>query len=273
MAAEPTPVRYIDEAQLSDAARVMGEFADMKSLYLSGHSAGVAELAVAAAERCGFDAAQRRELDVGAGAHDLGRVTVTTSIWDKPGPLTDREWESVRLHAYYSERMLGRAASFANAARVAGMHHERVDGSGYHRGSAAATQSPSSRLLAAADAYVAMRHSRAHRAELDAEHAGAELRRMAAEDRLDVAAVNAVLGAAGDTAPALRKHWPAELTDREVDVLREIARGASMQQAAERLHVAPKTVDFHLQNIYSKAHVTTRAAATLFAIQHGLLEA
>ena len=96
---------------------------------------------------------------------------------------------------------------------------------------------------------------------------------MAAADRLDVKAVNAVLSASGDTGPALRRRWPADLTDREVDVLREIARGASMQEAAERLHVAPKTVDFHLQNVYSKAHVTTRAAATLFAIRNGLLDA
>ena len=107
LAAEPAPVRYIDDERLADAARVMGEFADMKSLYLSGHSIGVAGLAGAAAERCGFDEAQRRALEIAACAHDLGRVTVTTSIWDRPGPLTEREWEAVRLHAYYSERMLG----------------------------------------------------------------------------------------------------------------------------------------------------------------------
>lgn len=95
---------------------------------------------------------------------------------------------------------------------------------------------------------------------------------MAEADELDTGAINAVLDAAGDTRPALRRRWPADLTDREVDVLRQIAGGASIQAAASSLHVAPKTVDFHLQNIYSKAQVSTRAAATLFAIQNGLLE-
>ena len=95
---------------------------------------------------------------------------------------------------------------------------------------------------------------------------------MADEDRLDPVAVNAVLGAAGDTGPQVRRRWPAGLTDREVDVLRCIALGGSIQEAATTLHVAPKTVDFHLQNIYSKAGLTTRAAATLFAIQNGILQ-
>ena len=270
--AEPAPHRFIDDARRLEAARVMGDFADMKSAHFAGHSSGVAVLAAAAAERVGQTADQCAELRIAASAHDLGRVTVTTSIWDKPEPLNEAEWEAVRLHPYYSERMLGRAESFAAAASVAGMHHERIDGSGYHRGNTSAAQSQASRLLAAADAYTAMRQPRPHRAALDPDRAGDELRRLAEQDRLDARAVNAVLGAAGDSGRPVRKRWPAELTDREVDVLRQIALGASIQEAASTLHVAPKTVDFHLQNVYSKAGVTTRAAATLFAIQSGLLE-
>ena len=80
-----------------------------------------------------------------------------------------------------------------------------------------------------------------------------------------------MLTAAGDTGPQVRRAWPAGLTDREVDVLRRIAAGDSIQQAAAALFVAPKTVDFHLQNIYAKAGVTTRAGAALFAVQNDLL--
>ena len=272
LAAEPEPFRFIDDEQLLEAARVMGDFADLKSVHLTGHSSGAATLAVAAAERCAMTADERRALHVAALAHDLGRVTVTTSVWDKPAPLNESEWEAVRLHAYYSERMLGRAESLAGAARVAGMHHERVDGSGYHRGSGAASQPGGARLLGAADAYVAMRAARPYRPALDSDRAGAELRRMAEKDLLDPVAVNAVLSAAGDTGPEVRRRWPAGLTDREVDVLRRIAVGGSIHEAAAELHLAPKTVDFHLQNIYSKAGVTTRAAATLFAIQNGMLQ-
>lgn len=272
LAAEPEPHRFIDDDRLIEAASVMGDFADLKSVHLTGHSSGVAGLALAAAQRCAVNADDRRKLHVAALAHDLGRVTVSTSVWDKAAPLNESEWEAVRLHAYYSERMLGRAASLAAAARVAGMHHERMDGSGYHRGNLAAAQPAGTRLLGAADAYVAMCATRPFRPAHDADRAGAELRRMAEDDRLDPVAVNAVLSAAGDTGRQVRRRWPAGLTDREVDVLRRMALGGSIQEAAAELHLAPKTVDFHLQNIYSKAGVTTRAAATLFAIQNGLLQ-
>jgi HD-GYP domain-containing protein (c-di-GMP phosphodiesterase class II) len=244
----------IDSERLVEAARVMGDFADLKSAHLAGHSSGVANLAAAAAERRGINAAEISELHVAALAHDLGRVTVSTSAWDKAAPLNESEWEAVRLHAYYSERMLGRAQPLAGVARVAGMHHEHVDGSGYHRGN------------------IAMRASRAYRPALDPDRAGAELRKLAEDDRLDAVAVNAVLNAAGDHGPQVRRRWPAGLTDREVDVLRRVALGGSIQDAAIALYLAPKTVDFHLQNIYSKVGVSTRAAATLFAIQNGLLQ-
>ena len=82
-----------------------------------------------------------------------------------------------------------------------------------------------------------------------------------------------MLAAAGDTGPRVRRQWPAGLTDREVDVLRQVAAGDSIQQAAAALSLAPKTVDFHLQNIYAKAGVTTRAGAALFAVQNDLLPA
>jgi DNA-binding NarL/FixJ family response regulator len=116
-----------------------------------------------------------------------------------------------------------------------------------------------------------MRQARAHRPALDPEQSAAELRRMARDDELDATAVNCVLAAAGDKGRPVRRRWPADLTDREVDVLRRIAVGGSIQDAAADLHLAPKTVDFHLQNIYSKVGITSRAAATLFAIQHDLL--
>jgi HD-GYP domain-containing protein (c-di-GMP phosphodiesterase class II) len=270
--AEPEPHRISDRADLIEAGRVMGDFADLKSTYLAGHSRKVAELAILAAERLKLDAAERLMLHVGALAHDLGRVTVTTAIWDKPGPLNDSEWEAVRLHPYYSERLLSRAPSLLRAGQLAGMHHERQDGSGYHRGSRAAAQPIGGRILASADAYIAMGEARAYRPALDPDESAGQLRRTVADGKLDSAAVNAVLEAAGDKGPRIPHRWPAGLTDREVDVLRRIALGVSIQEAAADLHLAPKTVDYHIQNIYSKVGITSRAAATLFAIQNDLLQ-
>jgi HD-GYP domain-containing protein (c-di-GMP phosphodiesterase class II) len=163
LAAEPEPHKHADDPALLEAARVMGNFADLKSSYMAGHSTRVEALAMKAAENLKLDAAERLMLRVAALAHDLGRVSVSTAIWDKPGPLNDSEWELVRLHAYYSERLLSRSQSLARAGELAGMHHERPDGSGYHRGSRAPAQSPAGCLLATADVYTSMRQPRASR--------------------------------------------------------------------------------------------------------------
>ena len=271
VAAEPGRSRTLTLAGLEEAGRVIADFADLKSVFFTHHSSGVAELAAAAGRQVGLDPPALAELRVAALCHDLGRVTVSNAIWDKQGPLGDAEWEKVRLHPYYTERLLSRAPSLAGSARAAGGHHERLDGSGYHRGSPAVAQGGATRLLAAADAYHAMTEARAHRPALAPDEAAAEMRREVAAGRLDPSATGAVLAQAGSAPGRLRRPWPAGLTPREVDVLREIARGASIQAAAQALHISPKTADFHLQNVYSKAGVTTRAAATLFAIQNDLL--
>jgi HD-GYP domain-containing protein (c-di-GMP phosphodiesterase class II) len=271
LAAEPDPQRVADERTLLAAGRVMADFADLKSRYFAGHSTLVADLAVAAAERVRVNRPDRVGLRLAGLAHDLGRVGVTSAIWDKPSSLSDTEWESVRLHPYYSERLLARAPALAQVATLAGHHHERIDGSGYHRGDTGRAQPIGARLLATADAYVAMRQARAHRPAMDADQAGHHLRQMAAAGALDPPAVNAVLAAAGDTGPRARSAWPAGLTDREVDVLRRIAVGDSIQEAATNLRISAKTIDFHVQNIYAKTGVTTRAGATLFAIEHALV--
>lgn len=272
LADEPEPHWLADERAILAAARVMGDFADLKSTYLAGHSSSVAALTMGAAERQRLDPAERLMLHVAALAHDLGRVTVTTAVWDRPGPLNDAEWETVRLHPYYSERLLSRGRALGRAGVLAGMHHERADGRGYHRGTRAAAHPMAGCLLAAADVYVAMRQPRPHRPALDPDRAIAELRRMARDDKLSAAAVNAVLAAVGDTGAPVRQRWPAGLTDREVDVLRRVALGGSIQEVATDLYLAPKTVDFHLQNIYSKVGVSSRAAAALFAVQNDLLQ-
>jgi DNA-binding NarL/FixJ family response regulator len=87
---------------------------------------------------------------------------------------------------------------------------------------------------------------------------------------LDGEAVNAVLLAAGHRASA-RRDWPRSLTAREVDVLRLLARGQTNRQIAQRLFLSPKTVSNHVEHIYAKLGVSSRAAATLFATQHGLV--
>ncbi len=125
-------------------------------------------------------------------------------------------------------------------------------------------------MIAAADAYQAMREPRPYRPERSAEEAAAELLTEVKAGRLDAEAVEAVLGAAGHRVPR-RRGGPAGLTAREVEVLRLAARGLSNKEIAAQLVISPKTVANHVEHIYAKIDASSRAAASLFAMQHGLL--
>ncbi|MGE5289380.1 MAG: HD-GYP domain-containing protein [Micromonosporaceae bacterium] len=122
----------------------MGRFADLICPYHSGHSGGVAELAAAAAARCGIDAAGTRTIRRAGLVHDLGRVAVSAATWGKPGPLNADEWEQVRLHPYRTERVLSRAAFLAGLAPVAGTVSSLI-APPFHRSTRAACGPGSSR--------------------------------------------------------------------------------------------------------------------------------
>jgi HD-GYP domain-containing protein (c-di-GMP phosphodiesterase class II) len=271
LALEPGPRTYLDEAQLEDACRALADFGDLKSPYTLDHSRGVAALAAAAAARCGLPAADAAQLGRAALLHDLGRVGVSAGVWGKAGPLSEREWEKVRLHPYHTERILARPEALARLGGLAAHHHERLNGAGYHRGLPAALLSPAARILAAADVYHALTEERPHRPAREVEAAAQELRREARAGRLDPEAVDGVLAAAGHRVPRARRALVAGLSEREVEVLRLLARGQSMQAIGERLVISKKTVDNHIQHIYTKIGVSTRAGATLFAMEQDLL--
>jgi HD-GYP domain-containing protein (c-di-GMP phosphodiesterase class II) len=266
---EPQPALTLEGEAIDRALAAIGDFADLTSPYFAGHSAGVAELASVAAHRCRIDAAGAATIRRAASVHDLGRVAVPPRIWQKPGPLTPDEWEQVRLHPYHTERILSRSPFLSALAPVAGAHHERLDGSGYYRGSAGAELALPARLLAAADVCHAMTEPRPHRDPVPPERAAEELGREASAGRLDVAAVAAVVEAAGQRVPRLVR--PAGLTEREVEVVAMLARGRQTKQVARALGISVKTADRHIQNAYVKIGVSTRAGATLFAMEHGLV--
>ena len=138
LAAEPEPRARVGPSGLDGVLEVFADFVDLKSPYTLGHSRGVAALAGAAAAHAGLDGDAAVALRRAGLVHDLGRVGVPNGVWDKPGPLSEAEWERVRLHGYYTERILARAPALAPLGATAGLHHERLDGSGYHRGAAAA---------------------------------------------------------------------------------------------------------------------------------------
>ncbi|HET6683392.1 MAG TPA: HD domain-containing phosphohydrolase [Gaiella sp.] len=269
LALEPSPPLMLQADALERALAAMASFADMVSPAFAGHSAGVAELAAAAASSCGIDEAGVGAIRRAALLHDLGRVAVHPRVWTKPGPLTADEWEQVRLHPYHTERVVSRSPFLSALSPIAGAHHERLDGSGYHRAATGAELTFPARLLAAADAYHAMTEPRPHRPPHSPERAAEALAGEATAGRLDPDAVGAVAEAAGQRAPHLER--PAGLTDREAEVIAMLARGLQTKQVAHALGISAKTADRHVQNAYRKIGVSSRAAATLFAMEHGLV--
>jgi HD-GYP domain-containing protein (c-di-GMP phosphodiesterase class II) len=269
--AEPFPKIWIAGERVDAAFMAIAALTGLKSPWLREHSTGVAELAEAAAWRMGLQDASVTLVRRAALAHDLGRIGVSNAIWEKPGPLGFGEWERVRLHPHFSERAFAQSQVLSPIGLLAGSHHERLDGSGYHRGTRGPALDEAARILAAADCYGAMREARPYRPALDASAAEAELIREAEEGRLDPEAVDAVLAAAGHRVRERSRELPAGLTERELEVLLVLVRGESNQEIAADLGISAKTVGHHVQHVYQKAGVRSRAAATLWAFEHDLV--
>ena len=239
--AEPGLSVVLDDERLDHALASIAAFVDLKSPYFLGHARAVADLA---AEAAPDDAQLARRAGL---VHDWGRLGVSNAILDKREPLGTGEWERLRLQGYITERMLQQSESLAPLAP-------------------SALPQQLQRVLAAANAYQAMREPRPHREALDPDGAAAELR----AGPFDGQAVEAVLAAAGHRV-ARRREGPAGLTPREVEVLRLLARGLSNKEIARRLSISPKTVGNHAEHIYAKIDAQSRAAAAFFAMQQGLL--
>jgi HD-GYP domain-containing protein (c-di-GMP phosphodiesterase class II)/DNA-binding CsgD family transcriptional regulator len=269
---EPTPAIERDGRGIVDVARAFGDLADLKVPWMHGHARAVARLAVGGARRLGMDPSEAEHLEIAALLHDVGRVGVSNAIWEKAGPLTRLEWEQARMHAYHSERILAASPSLAPYSSTAGMHHERLDGSGYHRGTTAPNLTRAVRVLAAADVYVALVSPRPHRRALDRAAAADALAGEVRSGRLDPDAAHAVLSEAGHPMVPQRGPRPAGLSDREVEVLVLIARGHTNAEVADALFISKRTAEHHAQHIYAKIGLSTRAGAAMFAVQHGLVE-
>jgi HD-GYP domain-containing protein (c-di-GMP phosphodiesterase class II) len=262
--AEPTPHACFPRGELERLAHAFADFVDLKSPWMHGHSPAVAELAAAATGEA------RHDVRIAGLLHDLGRVSVPNGICDRPDKLTAAQWERVRLHPHYTERILARTTAFSGLASLAASCQERLDGTGYHRGLPPTALTAPMRALAAADVYRAMTAERPYRPAMSRDAAAGELRAEVVAGRLCHDAVEAVLEAAGHPAqpPPPR---PAQLTEREVEVLLLLARGLTNKEIAARLVVSPRTVQHHVAHIYLKIDRRTRAGAAMFAMEHRLV--
>jgi DNA-binding CsgD family transcriptional regulator len=277
-AMEPgSPSRFLPPERLVDVATAFADFADLKSFYAAGHSRRVGDLAARLARRM----LGERDVDIVRLAgltHDLGLVAVPSFVLHKQEEaFSAADWERLRLHPYHSERILARIPALSAVIPLVGAHHERLDGQGYYRGLAGAQIPPGARIIAVADRFDELTHSRPGHPPLDVPAALARLsadagkgysteciRFLEEELRSDG---RATAGARGSR----QREWPAGLTTREVEILRLLAGGLTRREMAQRLFLSEHTVRHHLEHIYTKIDVSTRVGATLFAVENDLL--
>jgi DNA-binding CsgD family transcriptional regulator len=168
--------------------------------------------------------------------------------------------------------VLCRQSRLCEIGAVAAAGYERMDGSGYPRGLTGTAIPMTARLLAAAAVYQALGEDRPHRTAFTQADRIAAMHAEVTAGRLDSTAVGAVLTAAG-CPPGRRTRLVAGLTGRELEVLELLVRGSSNRQIAQHLSITPRTVGTHVEHIYTKIGVSTRGAAAMFAMRHGLVSA
>jgi HD-GYP domain-containing protein (c-di-GMP phosphodiesterase class II) len=269
---EPIERPALDEKELDEALATVGDFCDLRAPCFAGHARGTAELCAGAARLLQLPPEEARVLRRAAHVHDIGRFGVPGSVLIKPGPLTGTDLERMRMHVYWVERIFSRPDPLKRVGLVASMHHERMDGSGYHRAAAGSVITNPCRILAVADAYHAMLQDRPYRRALSPQDAAREIRTDTAAGRLDPVAAEAVLEAAGHGHASTRSGGPAGLTARECEILALLASGLPNKGIARRLAISPKTVGNHVEHIYTKLGVTNRAGAALLAMRHGIVD-
>jgi HD-GYP domain-containing protein (c-di-GMP phosphodiesterase class II) len=241
-------------AGVDDVALAIADFADLKAHGTAAHSRATASLAYDVAVHVGLVAAECVLARRAALVHDVGMVGVPSFVLHKPAP-SAAERAQIAMHVHWGQRLLARIPALAPIAAVAAAHHERGD-----------AIAPPARALAVADVYdEAVRHGAAPEAALAAVRADAGL------DRAYVDALADVLARGSSGAATSRPANEAGLSDRELEVLVLVARGRTVKDSARELELSVHTVRHHLEHVYAKIGVTSRAAAVLYAVERGLL--
>ncbi|MGL5928281.1 MAG: HD domain-containing phosphohydrolase [Dermatophilaceae bacterium] len=268
---EPVVRAPLPSSHLDQVTTALAEMVDVKVPHLAGHSHLVADVVARAAVLLGLPADRAEFARRAALVHDVGRIAVPNTVWERDGRLGPIERAQAELHPYYTGQVLEPVAALRDIGAVASTHHEHLDGTGYHRQLRHDALPPVARLLGAADAWASMRLTRPLKPALAAPDAAARLQQAARDGALDHAATAAVLEAADQPLPALADLRPGGVTPRETEVLGLLVEGMTNAQIAARLGVATKTVDNHVQNVYGRLGVRSRAAATIAALRAGLV--
>jgi HD-GYP domain-containing protein (c-di-GMP phosphodiesterase class II) len=267
---EPVLAGRLSNDEFEAALVALADFTDLRCATRAGHSRGVADLAGQAARLLRLPADEVQTVYRAGLVHDIGLHGVPAAILDKPTALTSTEQERLRAASYFTERVLSRPPALARLGALAGLAHERMDGSGYHRGISGQAIPLPGRILAAACAFHELIEPRSDRPAHTLKEATRAIRAEITHGRLDQMAADAVLTAAG-AQTGRRVAGPAGLSPREIEVLGLIARGVTTGDVADQLGISRKTAGTHIERIYAKTGASSRSTATLFALRNGLI--
>jgi HD-GYP domain-containing protein (c-di-GMP phosphodiesterase class II) len=198
-----------EEAYLGARVRALMVRLAAKDASTEEHTRRVAALAVEIGERLGLSPIRLRSLAIGGLLHDIGKLSIPAAILQKPGPLDDDEFSSVKVHPERGRELLSELGGFDESVkRLVLDHHERLDGTGYPRGLHGNDLDLATRILTVCDVYDALVSSRVYRPAWPREQA-LELLRGEADIAFDARCVTAL----------------ERVLEERVDVTPEHARG------------------------------------------------
>lgn len=259
---EPSDARIVGgPVALDRFTEVLADLVDLKRPATAGHARRVAALVDRLGDRVGLPGADRVALRRAALLHNLGLLAVSAHTLAR-GKLD----AAYHAHPLLPAQLLDGIPALRTPCDLAALHHERTDGSGWPAGVNAARQPLAARVLAVACAFDELTHAGADLPPADA------LQALAGSGGLDVDVLDALAADLGTPRATRVIERPAGLTEREVEVLRLAAMGMSVREIGKRLVISHHTARHHLESAYAKIGCSTRAAAALFAAEHGLLD-
>ncbi|WP_299649001.1 HD domain-containing phosphohydrolase [uncultured Tateyamaria sp.] len=257
-----------DDVSLSDVALLLADYSDLKRPDMTGVSRLAQGLSLKMAEAATQDPDEISAIGFAAALADLGQVAVPNPAFDHGAGTS----EAARLAPHWTERILSRAPDLLAVARLASLAYERMDGSGFNRGLTAAAQPFEARIVQVARLATVERMAHGLRAEWPVAHLRTLLTAEAKAGRLDLRAVRLALEAMGArNLPSAEEEPVLSLTAREQDVLAGLIAGQSNKEIARGLELSPKTVGTHVEKIFRKLGVSSRAAAAMKALDAGLV--
>lgn len=159
--------RELGHRRLVSTICLMASALEARDSYTKGHADRVSSFAVAVAEQLGWSGRDRRDLEIAAHLHDIGKVGIPDDILLKPGRFTDEDFAVMKRHSAIGAGIVTNSAEVRHVAPIVRQHHERLDGSGYPDGISGDAIHPAARILGAVDAFDAMTSNRPYRSAMD----------------------------------------------------------------------------------------------------------